>query len=117
MPFDGQNLTETQRNCLELADFIEKQPDEKFDMSDWGKPWCGTPGCIAGYAAALWPEFRHAPHYPGFDVEGAAAKIGDESLEVFGVDRPAGFLSRITKTDAVATLRRFAMTGEVRFSA
>jgi hypothetical protein len=45
----------------QLADFLEKLPDEKFDFSRWvGKWWkgaqdlsCGAPACGLGWAAVL----------------------------------------------------------------
>lgn len=28
-------------------------PEEQFDMRTVGKPWCGTPGCLLGWAYAV----------------------------------------------------------------
>lgn len=50
-------------------------PEEKFDMAYWGTPGCGTPGCIGGWAEAVY-RARHGdgsslgPFYPMGEVHG-----------------------------------------------
>ena len=112
MPFDGKQLTETQQNCLELADYIERQPDGRFRMNSWGIPSCGTAGCIAGHGFALWPELpRRGDKYVPMDC---AEKLGLSESQAYGMFLPYG-LETITKPVAVAALRRFALTGEIYF--
>lgn len=31
-------------------------PEEQFDMRTIGEPWCGTPGCLLGWAHAVAPS-------------------------------------------------------------
>ena len=101
MPFDG--LTETQQNCLTLADYIEQQPEERFNM-------CGWAGCIAGHAANLW-QIPHNHYYKDrWWIEGVAERLGlpDRGDPMFAMtqDRVGDplDLDLITRSMAVATL-------------
>lgn len=103
---------------LALADLIEKQPHTKlndasgFNMGNWVHP-CGTPACIAGFAA--WVESGNAEELPLMDVE-------DLAIQHLGIDRPTanelfspdGVEWRsITPAIAASTLRKLHDTGEV----
>lgn len=116
MPFDGKNLEQWQINALELADFIEQQPENMFDMSDWGQPWCGTPGCIAGWAAALWPECRSiSSDLPEPFLVSKRLGLGLVAAgDLFEPDVASDW-EQITKAEALATLRRYAATGKVEW--
>ena len=115
MPFDGKQLTETQQNCLELADYIERQPEGRFRMNSWDLPGCGTAGCIAGHGFALWSDL---PRKGGKDVRyvpmNCAKKLGLNEDQATAMFLPNS-MSDITKPMAVAALRRFALTGEIYF--
>ena len=103
MPFDGKHLEQWQLNALELADFIERQPEEMFTMADFGDPACGTPGCIAGWAECLWPD------------EVIDWKLGLDEAVGGNLFTPHLWYQprRYSRSQALATLRHYAMTGEV----
>ena len=45
------------KGLTKLARFIERTPKKNFDMRYWWQETpCGTSGCIAGHAAALFPH-------------------------------------------------------------
>ena len=105
-----------------LADFIEKA-DYGFNMSSpEADPECGTAGCIAGHAAVLWPSVReHHFGLPGFSWDGDKLTpflgISDDQHEdlFFGPAADGILLGDITRSMAVAAVRRFADTGKIEF--
>ena len=40
---------------LAVAEAIENDPG-MYDQEAWGSPWCGSAGCVAGYAIALFHD-------------------------------------------------------------
>ena len=115
---------------LKVAEAIERYPD-KFDMGEIKIPDpnnCGTAGCIAGFAAMLYPEATE-PHYDyvsdriwSFHEKTLAKILGitdDECVHLFWQTKAKngsyiGF-EKITASMAAATVRRFAETGEIYF--
>lgn len=101
-----------------LADFIENGR-YAFDMeAGWADPHCGTAGCIGGHAAVLWKTIRDTDW--GFEAfgfsEGALAeKLGITLGAVDNLCYPFP-LKHISRSIAVAALRRLAKTGRVKFS-
>lgn len=122
MPFDGSQKTEQQENLDLLCDFLEKT--EFFLMSAYAS--CGTPACIAGHAASLWPDIRDRDHNPRElvpDFDKFALKIGVDEEPLSGlciawehVDYGGIPTREITPKMAVAALRRLQETGEAYFS-
>lgn len=59
------NKATSKRRLLILADFLEKLPRKRFDLSSWvGNEWegkadlsCGTSACAMGWATTI-PQFR-----------------------------------------------------------
>lgn len=113
----------------ELADFIENcELTYDFNATDVSAS-CGTAGCSAGHAALLWEDIREAvtsdyaePGDYTWDHEKLADKLGlsrDQHDELFWLpqyeDHTPADLADITKEDAVATLRRFASSGETYY--
>lgn len=107
---------------LALADLIEQQPHTEigaasgFNMEDFTHP-CGTPACIAGWAAFMFDkEFEpgkttmkyseHAGMLLGLDYRKAA----DLFLLTPGIG-----LEEITPAHAATTLRHLAETGDVEW--
>lgn len=115
---------------LALADLIEKQPHtndddaEGFTMGVYFHN-CGTPSCIAGWAMAM--EFNDYSE----KLRRKAEKSFGDACGPFEDRIPGNFLgitprqegelfaprnrSDITPTQAAATLRRLAETGEVKW--
>ena len=107
-------------NLLKVADLIEKAAaDPKapvaFDMLTFSNT-CGTAGCIAGFAViaekglrAFWHPLDSisltATRYLGLTVSEADALFYGDDL----------FLHDITPAMAVATLRRAARTGKIKW--
>jgi len=117
----------------DLADLIEKQPHgpslEKeggFNMENYFHR-CGTPSCIAGWACAMavdeyGPELKakakaayRGPHIAWSDWL-PADYLGLDRDKSFHLFAPDGDWSRITPSQAAATLRHLAKTGEVDWS-
>lgn len=105
-------------NILTLADFIESRQDLGFNMNEAYTPTCGSPGCIGGFSAALWPpaEFRSA----GWDHKTLCAKLGITSAQhgrlcypVLNEDSHGYTMKTCTRETAVAVLRKLATTGKV----
>lgn len=121
---EQDNLTPEQRNCLELADHLEQVDDELFDMSTFIVPneECGTAGCIAGHAGALWNLGRSEFFVTQVSSVIAADKLGLDDYEaddlfircpdVYG---EAIAHEHVTKRMAAAALRRFVHTGRIYF--
>lgn len=101
-------------NLLRVAEAIERAPDEAFDMSDYGHG-CGTPACIAGFAAQIAGE--NPPHY----VESFAREVLDltyrESEVLFCGQVSVSLLEGVSRFDAVALLRNAAKTGKIDWAA
>lgn len=120
---------------LELADIIEAQPhsdvtDEKgFCMAVWTHP-CGTPSCIAGFAASLYWKHYGEPAGPGRRTAwtAAAAWLTGIAVERVNADTREGTyvlfipktarrsLTEITPQEAALTLRKLAETGKIDWS-
>ena len=101
-----------------LANFIEGHIELPFDMDRTTSPTtCGTAGCIGAFSGALWPSDYH------LDPElRLAQNTGLDSDVAFQVCwRPKTEegnrlkYCQITRSMAVATLRRLDATGEVWF--
>lgn len=112
-----------------LADVIERD-DYEFDMNSCDKATkktsnhCGTPGCIAGIASAIWPSVNKY----GWTAGSVGMKLGIYGDWVNLTDKlffPEGLkfddckakiqYKKLTRKGAVATLRRLADTGEVKW--
>lgn len=111
---------------LALADLIESLPHTRkaggFNMN-YFLHLCGSPSCIMGWASFIWgnPE---APDY-GTELDGMRCLLGHPDLS--SEEREAAHdlaygtedldLLSITPAHAAATLRHYAETGEVDWSA
>lgn len=124
-------------NIIALAAFIEKLPEEKFDMCNVvlnggylnDRSSCGSPSCIAGWAA--WEEQGRPEiiHDNGETWSGGGNSIINSALAYFGINdkeegnRVQSELFRgdygdtendaLTKADAVRALRTYAETQEI----
>lgn len=113
-----------------LADLIEQQPqslhDDQpgFNMNRFVHH-CGTPSCIAGWAA--WEALQRPANIQETWREGERYRdVEDEAREYLGIDaETAGRLfwgtdgiklEPITKEQAARVLRHLAQTGEVDWS-
>lgn len=61
------------KGLTKLAKAIEKAPRERFDIGTWleTRPSCGTVGCIAGWAAMVFPhrfQKTNAFHDPDLNI-------------------------------------------------
>lgn len=116
-------------NITTLANVIENLPPERFNMRSWASSQngptptrhevvhsCGTVACIGGWAESLAKpdEVMASVAEPGFRL--AYNWLGitrEQAEELFMPDhKPWG---HITQAEAVATLRRLAETGEVKW--
>lgn len=124
-------------NILKLATLIEGLPEGKFDMRDTLKEGnevsCGTPACIAGWAAWMQqgkPEVLHDNRKPWSTGENdlitsALEFMGVPNItenpglfhlvidDLFGGDQCGSDLAHVTNAQAAEALRNFADTGEV----
>ena len=109
---------------LKLADTIEKAEHFKsfkgnsalfdggrelkgFDMTHYNNVSpCGTVGCIAGYAAMLWPSTTRMQHIPHV-AAGALDLTFVDAEELFGPSDSIP-LAEITPNQAAQALRLFA---------
>ena len=125
------------RNVLHLKNFIELEDRLRFDMSTSAvvgqkteENRCGTAGCIAGFAAALWPEARSKlPHMNQrneevfwFSDKAVAAKLdlSDAELHRLCYDCPDMEgneikLGDVTREAALDALQRLVDTGVIEF--
>lgn len=124
-------LNAHQIRALELADYIERLPRHRFDMSVWTDK-AGGPSCIAAYAC--WCADPNTERFSVTPIEHAARNclglsiVATQELfmptwhQVFGNvpydERSASSANdearrAISPTWAAATLRHFALTGEV----
>lgn len=117
---------EYKRRRLELADIIDNTPASEsryspgFNMRDWmhrGEA-CGTPSCIAGWAA--WMAADKPKYLDTSDLgilNQAKAFLGLTRAEDNNLFTPyvlaKGDMSAITPHQAAATLRTFAETGVI----
>lgn len=102
---------------LQLADYLDALPEEKFDMDNW----CGTACCIAGHAQKLF-KARHRPSDPqtfpsdgwlgGASLFSGVAWPAMRALGLSEAEAETLFLGdwfdgidKITKAEAVAHLR------------
>ena len=95
---------------LMVAEAIELSP-ELYDQGHWGAPWCGTPGCILGWAATLFSDTEglESPNYLGemmFDHEKSAALLDlRKGSSLFNVFWPTRWLpdhdNRFSLTETV----------------
>lgn len=113
---------------MKLADFVETTPYE-FKMSQpWAQPQCGTAGCIAGHAAVLWPEVRMSGRIIRYDDDKLKDFLGIDEETATRLFYPGDYIEiewedfdediryqHITQKGAAATLRRLAVTGEVKW--
>lgn len=103
---------------LQLADLIETVED--FDMSDYthGPASCGSPSCIAGWAA--WEELNRPKGLRFDECESHATvylELTDaQAHDLFCGSEPAAALRGITAVEAARVLRHLAETGEVRWA-
>lgn len=102
----------------ELADVIERLPhttpdaDHGFSMEVYEHP-CGTPACIAGWAAHVYNVADHV-----FPEQNGAAALGMTVEEAAPLFEPLDvcYWSEITPAHAAAVLRNLANTGEIDWS-
>jgi len=112
-------LSLAQRNRLLLADFIAAGKYE-FDMVQaFADIKCGTAGCIGGHATVLWPDTESLRHW---NKKKLAAKLGIsetifENMCLWAVDGDGVCIDLwdVTRSMAVAMLRRLAFTDEMYF--
>ena len=105
---------------LKLADVVERQKHAKvsdshgFNMGEF-RHECGTPSCIAGWACALKKRDKTGMKEIDIDVFSQAKKyLGLSAYEADELFIPSsGYWSLITPSQAAATLRNLAETGEV----
>jgi hypothetical protein len=108
----------TPRERLEfLSELLRVIPPENFDMSDWQyrsaraqqRRWCGTAGCIAGWAAVFWNSNKfNSPRYEGAE----ALSLTYEQAESLFV--PGGVvLYDVTPTQAADVIDNYLATGEI----
>jgi hypothetical protein len=123
--------------CEELALFMSRHKELNFDMGRASIPKsCGTPGCIGGFAGALWPEIvdpEMSDNWnPAWHDSLLAEKLSITFHQVqklcypadqlmtwddWGVSRAPSYVcyGMVTRKGAIATLRRLAKTGEVKW--
>lgn len=121
MPFDAQAPAEvTARDRLvQLRDFLETLPPERFDMhisgfvSDAVAGDCGTPACIGGWARALF-KVRDDLRVVGFHL----GLSEEDSGELFYWLNTAPDLTYddVTLPMAVAVLDHYLATGKIDWS-
>ena len=110
-------------NLTQLADHLEKVPEEGFDMRDvFFNDTCGTPACIAGYAAYLsgargweYSPYVCAAEWLGLGNQQRARLFCPETATAnYGAapDDPR----YISKRMAVAVLRHAAKTGRISWT-
>ena len=92
------NTTDVMERRRIVADAIRAETLMKFDMSSWGEiKDCGTAGCIAGYAVAIfdndmWSNYLRDDSTG--DIEAKAAEIlGLSEAEVDGLFVGEGYLA------------------------
>jgi len=121
-----------QKNALELSNFIESEK-YAFDL-DTAKidESCGTAGCVAGHADALWTsgDYSRSRDYDRtiiidkLSLEGLKYEVlcltpldkSGSRLREFGWSSNGNANRKaVTRSMAVATLRRYAMSGEVYY--
>ena len=114
-------FTVEQLRCLELAGIIrEGLEGVRFDMfNERTDDGCGTAGCIAGYACAVyarrvWDRACGDKIWTtGLKLLGLTQDKGEQLFAPWWADGPHSY--QITPEMAAATLERFAMTGEVEW--
>jgi len=118
-------MVNTQR-ILELADYIQAQPEENFDMGHWR---CGTVACIGGHC-----EVMQLENFPNITVEEAYDDdliihpnlylgLTEPQIDELFVPRnekafyltPPGYPQHVSRDRALACLRNLAETGEVEW--
>lgn len=105
------------RNIMKLADFIG-EAKFPFDMCSYEVPSCGTAGCIAGHAAALWPGLDDDGFFDPVKVDNKLGLNDKQTEELFypkSVFNGKSILSLITRGCAIECLRNFVITGKIRF--
>lgn len=110
---------------LALADLIEKQPHVKlneapgFNMSDY-RHKCGTPACIAGWAAEISEENSfNGTNYLAekyLELDRITAKMLFAPHFIAGYHKAWKSWNDITPQQAATTLRKLVETGEVDWS-
>lgn len=57
------------KGLTKLANVLKRLPRKQFDMETWWKKTpCGTAGCIAGWAATVFPSrFKRVDGYPMYN--------------------------------------------------
>ena len=113
---------------LGTAAMMEAAPDRLFDMSEYGRPECGTPGCIAGWAIVYGDRKNEPLSYLractilGLNVDQADDLFVPEEedacyrADTVTFDGASDDPRFISKDRAVAQLRHLAATGEVDWS-
>ena len=104
-----------------LADVVEKH-SKQFRMLTWTNDACGTPACIAGFAAALADGRSTAKKYPEYKVrlipEIGRAWLGLTSTQAGELFEPTlDDWNQITAEVAALCLRYLAETGKVDWEA
>lgn len=89
-----------------LAKLIEGLPKAEFDMQQFAHP-CGTPSCIAGWAASLLD--RSVKHADAIDLQlFLGCTLNDANWLTYGYFRTQVPLCEITPAEAAAAIRQTA---------
>ena len=115
-------FTVEQLRCLELARIIrEGLEGVEFDMSSWCEAYggCGTAGCIAGHACAVYDKAVWQPGWGGqiFMSAGILLGLSDNQAQRLFLPWTKGGPNAIDITPAMAaaTLENYALTGKVEW--
>ena len=106
--------TTEQKNCLELADFIEYGP-WAFDMLEiYPHTECGTAGCILGHADVLWND-SYVTGTLLDKIKGTERQMAAMCLHPVDEQGNPIPLCNVTRHMAAAALRRFALYKQTYF--
>jgi hypothetical protein len=112
---------------MELVAFMEMSRNLTFAMDDThcdAKDGCGSAGCIAGFAATLWPEAQVPQTWKGDyvygwdekalrDILGMTKEDTDKLFWASNSSNTYNIYDHLTKDEAIEVVRTFAETGEV----
>lgn len=109
---------------IQLRDFLETLPPERFNMGSWGKVnhathTCDTPACIRGWAEALFSTVgemtvREVGTLIGLDDQ-QSADLFQSGYALQNASKALGVkdLEAITVDHAVAVLDHYLLTGKI----
>jgi len=100
-----------------LAEYLDKVPQDKFDMSEWYvETPCGTKACVLGHASVLFPSrFKRVQNYKKINADGYKIQhrtAGVEGSLAFAVGFQIDYAdaSRITLNPRIITPEQAART-------